>query len=225
MLGSYVQCQRYRNMDMRNLLEKMYKFAGEPAQKPGDQVRGHEKAKTGTKKHPFAGRLVGAAESKDSILKELEPLSEVQKIESQLQELYRAFCEADLGVEPKRPSRKGGRHARGHEPKPRYKTVKEYGATSTGSPTSTTAAGNAQSDPEAAKKAMAAVTQLKSVTGAAAPAPQLAKALDAASKGQTISATDAKAMEPVMDIVTKAATDPQLANQFKTLANQAKLAK
>lgn len=215
-------------MDMRALLEKMHKFAGEPQQKPGDQVRGHEKAKMGTKKHPFAGRLVGAAESKDSILKELEPLSEVQKIESQLQELYRAFCEADLGVEPKRPNREGSRHTRGHEPKPRYKTVKEYGATSTGSPTSSNVAGTSSSagttmDPEAAKKAAAAVTQMKSVTGAAAPAPQLAKALDAASKGQPISSTDAKAMEPVMDIITKAATDPKLANQFKTLAQQAKL--
>lgn len=221
---------------MRALLEKMQKFAGEPQQKPGDQVRGHEKAKMGTKKHPFAGRLVGAAESKDSILKELEPLSEVQKIESQLQELYRAFCEADLGVEPKRPNREGSRHTRGHEPKPRYKTVKEYGATSTGSPTSSPTAGTASTgiptsnsavggtsvDPEAAKKAMAAVSQIKSATGAAAPAPQIAKALDAASKGQPISSTDAKAMEPVMDIISKTATDPKLATQFKNLVSQAR---
>ena len=49
--------------DMKKLLESMTKFAGEPEQKPGDQVRGHEKA---TKQNPFKGRLVGGAnESKE----------------------------------------------------------------------------------------------------------------------------------------------------------------
>ena len=52
--------------DMRKLLESIDKFAGEPKQKAGDQVRGHEKATGGnSKKHPFAGRLVGANESKE----------------------------------------------------------------------------------------------------------------------------------------------------------------
>jgi len=52
--------------DMRKLLESIDKFAGEPKQKAGDQVRGHEKATRGiSKKHPFAGRLVGANESKE----------------------------------------------------------------------------------------------------------------------------------------------------------------
>lgn len=50
--------------DMRKLLESIDKFSGEPKQKPGDQVRGHEKATSSkSKKHPFAGRLVGANES------------------------------------------------------------------------------------------------------------------------------------------------------------------
>jgi hypothetical protein len=54
--------------DMRKLLESMNKFAGEPEQKPGDQVRGTEKAtKQKGNKHPFAGRLVGAAESKNML--------------------------------------------------------------------------------------------------------------------------------------------------------------
>lgn len=210
-------------MDMRNLIEKMYRFAGEPEQKPGDQVRGHEKAKKGTKKHPFAGRLVGAAESQDSILKELEPISEVQKIENQLQELYRAFCEADLGVEPKRPSRHGSRHMRGHEPAPRYKTVKEYGATAVNSSAGTN--DPTAVDPQKIKQAAAAVTQVKSATGAPAAAPQLAKSLDALSKGQAVSATDAKAAEPVLDVINKVATDPKLATQFKSLVQQAKTVK
>ena len=69
-------------MDFKRLLEKINKFAGEPEQRPGDQVRGTEKAtekKSG--EHPFKGRLVGASESQDNLLKELE----VQLKEGELQ--------------------------------------------------------------------------------------------------------------------------------------------
>ena len=60
--------------NMRDLLEKMNTFAGKQVgQKPGDQVRGSEPMpkKGGGKKHPYAGRLVGASESSDNLLKEL----------------------------------------------------------------------------------------------------------------------------------------------------------
>jgi hypothetical protein len=55
--------------DMRKLLESMTKFAGEPEQKPGDQVRGKEKA---TKQNPFKGRLVGEGDEdlKESLMAE-----------------------------------------------------------------------------------------------------------------------------------------------------------
>lgn len=59
--------------DMKKLIEAVDQFAGQAVgQKPGDQVRGTDKAtpkKSG--KHPFAGRLVGASESK-SLLADLE---------------------------------------------------------------------------------------------------------------------------------------------------------
>jgi hypothetical protein len=60
--------------DMRNLLESMYKFAGEKVgQKPGDQVRGSEPMpkKGGYKKHPYAGRLVGGG-AEESVEEDLE---------------------------------------------------------------------------------------------------------------------------------------------------------
>lgn len=59
--------------NMRDLLEAMNRFAGERVgQKPGDQVRGSEPMpRKGSKKHPYAGRLVGANESTDNLLKEL----------------------------------------------------------------------------------------------------------------------------------------------------------
>ena len=45
--------------DMRKLLESMDKFAGEPGQKSGDQVRGTDNPKKSGKKHGFGDRLVG----------------------------------------------------------------------------------------------------------------------------------------------------------------------
>lgn len=198
-------------MDMRKLLEAMYKFAGEPEQKAGDQVRGTEKAKkTKDNKHPFQGRLVGAAESKDNFLKGLNQIAEDTALEQTLAERWAQFKEeAFKDTEDKRPARKGSRPNRGHEPKQRYKKIKETDV-------------NPIADPMAAKKALAATTQLKSITGTTAPAPNLAKALDAASQGTAVNANDAKILEPMMDIVSKTATDPKLANQFKMLAQQAK---
>jgi len=45
--------------DMKKLLESMTRFSGEPAQKPGDQVRGSDSA---THENPFKHRLVGETE-------------------------------------------------------------------------------------------------------------------------------------------------------------------
>jgi hypothetical protein len=111
-------------MDMRKLLEAVTKFAGEPEQRAGDQVKGTDVAKKGSKEHPFKGKLVG--DSKDNMLKGLSQVAEDKSLEWELAEAYAKFMEDDLGVEPKRPSRKGSRHARGHEPKSGYTTVKEY---------------------------------------------------------------------------------------------------
>jgi hypothetical protein len=53
-------------MDIYKILETMHKFAGEPKQKPGDQVRGTEKATSKDNQHPFNDRLVGANEGVDA---------------------------------------------------------------------------------------------------------------------------------------------------------------
>ena len=72
--------------DMRRLLETVNKFAGEPEQKPGDQVRGSEPMpkKGGGKKHPFQGRLVGG----ESILRELEKQIVEGNVERRLREEF-----------------------------------------------------------------------------------------------------------------------------------------
>ena len=71
--------------DMRRLLETVNKFAGEPEQKTGDQVRGSEPMpRRGTKKHPHAGRLVGG----ESILRELEQQIVEGNVERRLREEF-----------------------------------------------------------------------------------------------------------------------------------------
>ena len=80
--------------NIRNLLEKMDQFAGQAVgQKPGDQVRGTDKAtrkKSG--EHPFKGRLVGASESAGSLLRELQ--QELDKPEATVRrDLFREFAE------------------------------------------------------------------------------------------------------------------------------------
>ena len=86
--------------NIRNLLEKMDQFAGQAVgQKPGDQVRGTDKAtrkKSG--EHPFKGRLVGGCEeSAGSLLKELQ--QELNKPEATVRrDLFREFAEFKQGV-------------------------------------------------------------------------------------------------------------------------------
>jgi hypothetical protein len=110
---------------MKKLLEAMTKFAGEPEQKPGDQVRGTDVAKVGTKEHPFKGKLVGSAD--ESVLKDLAKGPTPKTKEQELAEEWAKFMEDDIGVEPKRPGRKSDRPIREYtkhgKPSKRYTTV------------------------------------------------------------------------------------------------------
>lgn len=106
-----------------------------------------------------------------------------------------------------------------------YEELAEYGATSTGSPTSTNQAGmansnsNGQDEEEVAKKAQQAAQTIKQATGSSASTQQITKALDTATQGKA-DAQSAKTLDPVVDVVKKAAEDPKLAQQFKNLAAQ-----
>jgi hypothetical protein len=82
----------------KDVREGQTKFAGEKVgQKPGDQVRGTEKAKSSKTRHPFQGRLVGGAmESQTYYIKHLgtgeifesfDNLARAQRRYSQLGEL------------------------------------------------------------------------------------------------------------------------------------------
>ncbi len=120
-------------MDMKSLLEKMMKFAGEPEQKAGDQVRGTDRAKKSGKEHPFKGRLVGdSVEPQTNMLEELSQEAEDKSIEWSLAEAWAEFKEAAFkDTAERRPARKGSRPARDYgksdEPSKRYKEVEEAG--------------------------------------------------------------------------------------------------
>jgi len=100
-------------MDIRQLIEKMEEFAGEKVgQKPGEQWKGTDKGTPGKK-------LVG-----DSIIKDLSKGPTPKTREQELAEEWATFSEENIGTHPKRPRRSSDRHLRGHEPQPRYKTIK-----------------------------------------------------------------------------------------------------
>ena len=101
-------------MDIRQLIEKMDQFSGQAVgQKPGDQFKGSDAAPAGKK-------LVG-----DSMLKDLHKGKTPKSKEQEIAEEYQAFLETEFkDTVDKRPSRKGARHSRGHEPKSGYKTIK-----------------------------------------------------------------------------------------------------
>ena len=83
-------------------------------------------------------------------------------------------------------------------------------------------------DPEAklqAQQALQATQAVKNASGITAPAPNVVKALNTAMTGKVIPGTDSKNLEPMMDIIGQAAQDPKVAQQFKSLAQQANVSK
>ena len=93
------------------------------------------------------------------------------------------------------------------------KQVKEYGATSTGSPTSTSS--------DDMKKAMAATSALKSATGTAQSAPALMKAMDTISQGKPASSTDMMTAQNTLQDINTAFKEPELANALKPILAKA----
>lgn len=89
--------------------------------------------------------------------------------------------------------------------------------------TSTTSTGiepSPQEKAQVAKQAQGLQAFKSSVSNPASP-QAIAQSLEKASKGQ-ISGTDAKILNPYMDVLAKVAKDPNLSNTFKTLINQAR---
>lgn len=287
MLGSYVQQQRL-NMDLKKLLGKLDLLEGTmksaEKQSTGPKFTGYWKGKN---KGTPGSKMVGGME--ESILKDLNKGPTPKTKEQELAEQYEAFLQAleeeNLGVETKRPARKGSRpdreytkdgkpskryhynkeetdESRGHkilarklkdierqpsvpsadddakraeqakidyakyvakmkkkDPNfvPLYK-IDEYGAdqpTGTAGQTSL-----AKSDPMQVAKVNQATNTLKAATQSTAPTTNIAKALDAASQGKAVGQLDMKAIQPIVQDLATVAQDPNLANQYRSLAGQ-----
>ena len=79
-----------------------------------------------------------------------------------------------------------------------------------------------EQDPKTAAQTATALSTLKSAAGIQAQPQDIAKALDDASQGKQVAQTDMTKIKPMMDILKTAGTDPKVAQQFKTIATQAK---
>lgn len=81
------------------LVEGQQEFAGEKVgQKPGDQVRGTDKAKVGGKDHPFKGRLVGEDTTLEDVLsKKYQDFKDIQAKEKAKKKEKEELDEVSLG--------------------------------------------------------------------------------------------------------------------------------
>jgi hypothetical protein len=185
-------------MDFKKLLEAMDTFAGERVgQKPGDQVRGTEKASPNKGKHPFLKRLVG----------ELKQPKSAYRYEQELAEAWLDFKEtapvpgqpaAAPGAAAQPPA--GAAAAQATPPKP-------------GQP--------APLDPKVAAAIKTSATAIKQVAPNANPA-QLAKAAASIEAGAAPSTTDKNAIATSLaDPLANIMQNPQMANQFKAMIDKA----
>ena len=185
-------------MDFKKLLEAMDTFAGERVgQRPGDQVRGTEKAAPNKGKHPFLKRLVG----------ELKQPKSAYRYEQELAEAWLDFKEtapvpgqpaAAPGAAAQPPA--GAAAAPATPPKP-------------GQP--------APLDPKVAAAIKTSATAIKQVAPNANPA-QLAKAAASVEAGAAPTTTDKNAIATSLaDPLANIMQNPQMANQFKAMIDKA----
>jgi hypothetical protein len=188
-------------MDFKKLLEAMDTFAGEKAgQKPGDQVRGTEKAKPNKGKHPFLKRLVG----------ELKQPKSVHRYEQELSEAWLEFKET--APVPGQPAAAPGAAA----------APPAGAAAKPAAPATPPKPGQpVPLDPKAAAAIKTSATAIKQVAPNANPA-QLAKAATSIESGVAPSTTDKNAIATSLaDPLANIMQNPQMANQLKAMIDKA----
>ena len=187
-------------MDIYKILETMQKFAGEPDQKSGDQVRGTEKATTkASGEHPFKNRLVGGCA--EAVEQECnQPMTLADKLKARWEETKR-----QTGLQ-------------------------EYGMTTGGTATGASAPGapaTGQADPAAQAKQVAAVQQnVNKLKSAGANIPNVNQAVQSISKDPATSPVTAQDKQVAgglgQEIEQLAKGDPNTVNQLATLIQKSK---
>lgn len=187
-------------MDFKKLLEAMDTFAGEKVgQKPGDQVRGTEKANPNKGKHPFLKRLVG----------ELKQPKSVHKYEQELSEAWLEFKEtAPVPGQPAAAPGAAAAPAAGAAAKPAAPAT----PTKPGQP--------APIDPADAAALKKNLSNLKSVL----PGLDVTKATTSMAKadsGTQLSPADQAIVGKIAPQIADVMKNPQMANQFKAMIDKA----
>ena len=208
--------------DMKKLLESITQFSN-PKQKPGDQVRGTDKAanrKDG--RHPFADKLVGANEN-------VEYNTEVESLKESLLKEYRYFVEEPAAI-PGATS--NGPVANINPPgagvKPPGQPPVAGQPPQPGQPPAPPQPGS----PEAAKAAQAKQTatnatrnNMMNVKSKLLPGLNVSKATDAAVKAQTnpnaLTAIDNKQLAQVATTLNPVLSNTGTTSQFNSLAQKA----
>jgi len=188
-------------MDFKKLLEAMDTFAGEKAgQRPGDQVRGTEKAEPNKGKHPFLKRLVG----------ELKQPKSTHRYEQELAEAWLEFKEtAPVPGQPAAAPGATAAPAAGAVAKPAAPAA----PVKPGQPVPL--------DPKVAAAIKTSATAIKQVAPNANPA-QLAKAATSIESGVAPSTVDKNAIATSLaDPLANIMQNPQMANQLKAMIDKA----
>jgi hypothetical protein len=190
-------------MDFKKLLEAMDEFAGERVgQKPGDQVRGTDKAKPNKGKHPFLKRLVG----------ELKQPKSTHKYEQELSEAWLEFKEA--APVPGQPAA-----APGAAQQPAAGAAAAPATPAATTPT-TPPAKPGQPDPKTAAELKKGLTNLKTVL----PGLDITKATNSMAKADDaipLSPADQAIVGKIAPQIADVIKNPQMATQFKAMINKA----
>jgi hypothetical protein len=206
----------YKILDRLGKIEESAKieYPGEKVgQKPGDQVRGTEKATPKKGKHPFQGRLVGASES---IIKELGNVAESKRTEWDLREAYKQFVAEYAGYgaggAPTTPAQPGQQPATGQPP----------AAQATPQQTAQQAQAAAQDAVKKQSNITAGLNKLKQVVPDINPG-QAAKSLTKVATGQPQNSSDKSNVDAATgEMMATLAQDPTAVSNLKSWYDRVK---
>ena len=203
-------------MSMRDLLSQLsaleegskVRFAGEPKQKPGDQVRGTERAVGKKGQHPFQNRLVGS----ESLLRDLEAALHESPARDLMRE-YRDFVQEapvpakpTLGTDLTKPGTPQQQQQQQQQQDPAQQAAQQK---------------LAQQEKIEQNNLQKGIANLKAAGAAVSNPAQVVKAFDKVDDQQPLTPADKGAVATAGTVLAPIMANPQLAGKFKDLVTQA----
>jgi hypothetical protein len=201
---------------MRDLLSQLsaleegskVRFAGEPKQKPGDQVRGTERAVGKKGQHPFQNRLVGG----ESLLRDLEAALHESPARDLMRE-YRDFVQEapvpakpTLGADLTKPGTPQQQQQQQQQQDPAQQAAQQK---------------LAQQEKIEQNNLQKGIANLKAAGAAVSNPAQVVKAFDKVDDQQPLTPADKGAVATAGTVLAPIMANPQLAGKFKDLVTQA----